>query len=229
MKVIVFLACLLSGYRRPSPVSALEKVIAVVFAMIGAPILLMYLSTVGSLMAEAFIKLRLLRCKNCATKKKGDAEEPDEEKDYLQRGRSMCRGCLLEQVKCRRMGGHKALVESRSRIVQPKSVWPCLILLFVYVFCGAFTISAFEGWNFIDSFYFCFTSLFTIGLESDGVDASSGFAFLVTVYLLFGLGLVAMCVNIIFISRKEDQSGPEGLTEEDNEDTLRISRRKRGS
>ena len=229
----------------------MEKLVAVVCAMIGGPILLMYLSTVGSLMASAFKKALFVFWRNWVCRKKkysgGNEEVPDEggeNIDYFQRGRrgraadlSSCRRCLLEQVKCRRMGGHKALVRSRKSRLDPHVIWLCLILLFVYIFCGAFVLSTAEGWNFIDSFYFCFAALFTIGLDArHGGRHSASFVPLVTLYLLFGLGLVAMCVNIIFTLGEEIEEESltdleeEGDQEDEEEEVLRIRKKhKRGS
>ena len=39
----------------------------------------------------------------------------------------------------------------------------CLLVMLVFVVGGAILFSAWEGWDYVDGSYFCFTSLLTIG------------------------------------------------------------------
>ena len=42
-------------------------------------------------------------------------------------------------------------------------VTTCLLILITYIIFGAVLFAAWEGWNYMDGAYFCFTSLMTIG------------------------------------------------------------------
>ena len=89
---------------------------------------------------------------------------------------------------------------------------------------GFFTFSALRGWSAADSLYFSFAALATIGIfdgpnaaapeaaplsSSVGADESAVggggrealFVTACTLYLLFGLALVAMCFNLIVMDR----------------------------
>lgn len=47
--------------------------------------------------------------------------------------------------------------------LKPVPIWLCVFLVVSYIFGGAFLFSAWEHWPFLDSAYFCFITLTTIG------------------------------------------------------------------
>jgi hypothetical protein len=50
-------------------------------------------------------------------------------------------------------------------------IWVCLLLVLCYISAGASLFCVSNGWNFIDSFFFCFAALGTIGIvEYNGND-----------------------------------------------------------
>ncbi|CAN8017573.1 unnamed protein product [Ixodes persulcatus] len=61
---------------------------------------------------------------------------------------------------------------------------------------GAFGFSLWEGWSFFEAFYFVFVSMSTIGF-GDYVPKHPMFMMVTFVYLLFGLALTSMCINVI--------------------------------
>lgn len=55
-------------------------------------------------------------------------------------------------------------VEDQDRQpIKPVPIWLCVFLVVSYIFGGAFLFSAWENWPFLDSAYFCFITLTTIG------------------------------------------------------------------
>ena len=48
-------------------------------------------------------------------------------------------------------------------ITRPVPFWICLLLVFTILFGGAFMFSSLEQWTFLNSVYFCFITLSTIG------------------------------------------------------------------
>ena len=46
---------------------------------------------------------------------------------------------------------------------KPVPIWLGVMLVVVYIFGGAFLFSGWEKWDFLDSVYFCFITLTTIG------------------------------------------------------------------
>lgn len=47
--------------------------------------------------------------------------------------------------------------------VRPVPIWLCVFLVVSYIIAGAFLFASWEGWSFLDSAYFCFITLTTIG------------------------------------------------------------------
>ncbi len=68
-----------------------------------------------------------------------------------------------------------------------------------------FTIT---GWSLVDSLFFCFAALATIGIFDDGDKIAARdaqavgdgmFVVCCTLYVLFGLALMAMCFNLVLL------------------------------
>ncbi|UJR15105.1 hypothetical protein I4U23_002071 [Adineta vaga] len=83
---------------------------------------------------------------------------------------------------------------------------PLLVTVFViplYLTLGAILFTIWEEWSFLNSFYFCFITITTIGFgdfvpgASLKVEAEKGKLISAAVYILFGLVLIAMCVNLM--------------------------------
>lgn len=100
-----------------------------------------------------------------------------------------------------------ALLNAAKR--EPKSedtrvpITVCFVIVTAYILLGAMLFSLWEEWPYFQSVYFCFITLSTIGF-GDVVpgyehDAWGNQAKRVscTLYLLFGLALVAMCFELI--------------------------------
>lgn len=86
------------------------------------------------------------------------------------------------------------------RIVVPSTA--CLWVIGGYVLTGAIMFAEWEKWSYLDSTYFCVTSLCKIGLGDlvPGAASKSGNETKLVinfVYMLVGLGLVAMCYNLL--------------------------------
>ena len=71
-----------------------------------------------------------------------------------------------------------------------------LLILFLYMLLGAFIFMNTDGWTFVDSIYFVFVSISTIGF-GDLTPKSEWSMIALSVYLLFGLALTSMCINVI--------------------------------
>jgi len=83
---------------------------------------------------------------------------------------------------------------------------PLLVTVFViplYLTLGAILFSIWEHWSFLNSFYFCFITLTTIGFgdfvpgAALKVEAEKEKLISAAAYILFGLVLIAMCVNLM--------------------------------
>ncbi|KAI6177360.1 Potassium channel subfamily K member 18 [Aphelenchoides bicaudatus] len=96
----------------------------------------------------------------------------------------------------------KESVEAQlQRISVPLSL--VLLTMLAYLIAGSILFCLWEGWTFLDSFYFCYISLTTIGFgdkfpgASVGNDREAQEKLVITsVYLLFGMALLAMSFNL---------------------------------
>ncbi|XP_048522852.1 uncharacterized protein LOC109545522 [Dendroctonus ponderosae] len=71
-----------------------------------------------------------------------------------------------------------------------------LFILVSYIFCGAVMYMVIEKWNFFEAFYFVFISMSTIGF-GDYVPRDPVFMIGSIIYLVFGLALMSMCINVV--------------------------------
>ncbi|KOC59883.1 TWiK family of potassium channels protein 18 [Habropoda laboriosa] len=69
-------------------------------------------------------------------------------------------------------------------------------ILLGYIFIGATLFCMSEGWGFFESFYFVFISMSTIGF-GDYVPKHPIYMMCSIIYLVFGLSLTSMCVNVV--------------------------------
>jgi len=77
-----------------------------------------------------------------------------------------------------------------------------LLLMLLYLAVGTVLFRLVESWGYLNSFYFCFVTLSTIGF-GDYVpgkslhDNSQGRMVLCALYLIVGLALLAMCFDLM--------------------------------
>lgn len=86
--------------------------------------------------------------------------------------------------------------------IRPVPIWLCVFLVVSYIFAGAFLFKVWEEWEFLDSAYFCFITLTTIGfgdfVPSKRVEGTAEVNIaLCSLYLLFGIALLAMSFNLV--------------------------------
>ncbi|KAG5885878.1 hypothetical protein JTB14_019141 [Gonioctena quinquepunctata] len=93
--------------------------------------------------------------------------------------------------------------EFKKRIIVPSTA--CLWVIVAYILTGAIMFFTWERWDFLDSIYFCVTSLCKLGMgdfvpganynsEAKGNQTKLMISY---VYIFFGLALVAMCYNLM--------------------------------
>ncbi|CAF0883099.1 unnamed protein product [Didymodactylos carnosus] len=75
-----------------------------------------------------------------------------------------------------------------------------IVTLIIYIFFGACLFSQHENWSLFDSFYFCYISLFTIGLNLKPYKPE--FMLISSIYILFGLAFVSLCIQTVQINIK---------------------------
>jgi len=163
------------GFGNLVPKTPWGKAMTVCYAVFGIPLYVLYFMNMGKVMAQCFrwIYTRMYECTSDRPRT-GDG--------------------------------------AWKRITVPATT--CAYVLLTYVLIGTFMFANWEEWDYMDSFYFCMTSLCKIGfgdfvpgatgLENSTVTAvvdpnqDSQIRLVANfVYLLFGLGLIAMVYNLV--------------------------------
>ncbi|CAG4933877.1 unnamed protein product [Colias eurytheme] len=206
------------GHGNVAPKSSTGKMVAIVYACVGIPLIMLYLSTIGEALARNF---RSLYSKICPTRlRSGDFHSKAEclsryaipkitdcdrkEKLYDRQKRTPFQAALnLDSFR----GGYHWTCRDHTRV----PILLSLLLIALYIALGTFLFHATEKWNLIDGCYFSLSSLATIGFGhlKPGLYASTVSAKaediavgVCCIYILVGIVVVAMCFNLI----QEDMS-----------------------
>lgn len=159
------------GYGNLVPRTQLGKGVTVVYAFFGIPLYILYFMNMGKILAQTFKWLYtwLYRC-----------TDPREGSNHSEED-----------------------MEPPKKIIVPSTA--CLWVIGGYVMTGTIMFAEWERWDYLDSSYFCVTSLCKIGMGdfvpgANIKDSASGNQTKLVInylYLLLGLGLVAMCYNLM--------------------------------
>ncbi|XP_074109352.1 uncharacterized protein LOC141534114 [Cotesia typhae] len=259
------------GYGSVAPRTIWGRVITVVYALAGIPLMLVYLSTIGDVFARTFRRLYGRLCHrntDCSKKQPSSGGQflvsPPPipgliEKSYHRYDNHVettklgnfysSKDSSCDELGVRATGGailldrdglesnlylHSASsanalqdMSTEKRHLHPCSqislmpsavgygtdticvvripISLCLLIILLYVCAGTFIFHRLEGWNLLESSYFCFTSLGTIGfgdLVPTGRSASTKLLeelslCACSLYILIGMGLIAMCFNLM--------------------------------
>ena len=86
-----------------------------------------------------------------------------------------------------------------ASVDSPHVVGPILICIFLmlsYISCSAVLMSKIQSWTFLDAFYFCFMSIFTVGFGGLQLNQSNLAA--CVIYIFIGLILMSTCGHIFY-------------------------------
>ena len=154
---------------------------------LGLPLFLIYLSVTGSGLAKLAKKIYALLC-CCLKNNNKNGSRINQPASPIIPNNLLC-------VNCQQMRNVNKLGSAKQTAVP---MWLCILLVLCYITTGATIFCVYqEHWSFVDSFFFAFSVIWTIGLventENDGL-----FIMICTLYLLLGLALLAMCVHISY-------------------------------
>ncbi|KAG4069120.1 hypothetical protein HA402_008431 [Bradysia odoriphaga] len=210
------------GYGHLTPKTKAGKMITIVYAIIGIPMFLILLADFGKLFTRgikfmwAYVR-RLYYTGSCRKVRK-QAQVQD-----VLRGMNMA----YEIATFRRpsmMMKSPDVEEAKEDGQSPSSLSPPLnqespitpmppdvndiddefnlpislafFLLLTYILAGAGVYTIWEDWSFFEACYFVFISMSTIGF-GDYVPNHPAFMMMSILYLIFGLALTSMCINVI--------------------------------
>ncbi|XP_063610615.1 TWiK family of potassium channels protein 7-like [Penaeus indicus] len=179
------------GYGHIAPKTFQGRVFTIFYNVIGIPLLLVFLANIGDFLANTcrYLYSRLC-CRWCRIRRRISEQK---------KGKTVEKRSLWKDDV-----GFETFMPTNSVDV-PIVVNLCIIT--VYLMLGGALFSWWENWNLLESVYFTFITLTTIGFGdyvpgnsfldlSDGLMAAM--KMLVTVlFCLFGMALLSMCINLM--------------------------------
>lgn len=167
------------GYGNMVPRTPWGKGFTVIYATFGIPLYILYFLNMGKVLARSF--------------------------QFIYRSLHECtreRPSIDRRIDALENGSLRSL--HRKKIIVPSTA--CLWVIIFYILTGTIMFANWENWTFLDSFYFCMTSLCKIGfgdfvpgapLSHKGSTGENPKLAINFVYMLVGMGLVAMCYNLM--------------------------------
>lgn len=162
------------GYGNIVPKTPMGKGLTVLYAVFGIPLYVLYFMNMGKVLASTFRWL-YRRLYECSEERVGDHDSES-----------------------------NLPPTPAPRVIVPSTA--CLWVMGGYVLTGTIMFAEWEGWEYLDSTYFCVTSLCKIGIGDfvpganilEALNSGSQTKLIINfVYLLLGMGLIAMCFNLM--------------------------------
>lgn len=158
------------GYGNMVPKTQWGKTATVIYASFGIPLYILYFLNMGKVLAQTFKWLYTW------------LHECTDDDDFSDDGE---------------------IRNNKKKVVVPSTA--CLWVILLYVLIGTIMFAQWEKWGYLDSVYFCVTSLCKIGMgdfvpgggTDDNISEKQSKIVINFVYMLFGMGIVAMCYNLM--------------------------------
>ncbi|XP_066261551.1 potassium channel subfamily K member 18 [Euwallacea similis] len=211
------------GYGNIWPRTPNGKIVSIVYAIIGMPLFLLYLSNIGDVMARSFkwIYANLCLCRWCPGVAKRRAERRMKRQMREDLGSECGDSNSSDNMEMTDVSLPDGSIQSEGHTVYSEESYDvqnvtvpitvCLMIMVGYICGGAILFFQWEsdsGWTFLDASYFCFISLSTIGfgdfVPGDKIYGQGKieeilelkFVFC-SMYLMLGMALIAMCFNLM--------------------------------
>ncbi|XP_006822615.1 TWiK family of potassium channels protein 18-like [Saccoglossus kowalevskii] len=207
------------GYGNIVPVTRVGRVLTIVYAIAGIPLLLLVLSVIGQNLAKRF-KMFCVKLMCQKVKVGARLESPvstistpsntlvtvrrnnDTTKDtfYAAFGGALCRHEATqtdELTDC-----DKKENSAGNTSTSPECVMLITLCVIIYITLGALIQVYIEEWSFLDGFYFIFVSLSTIGFgdvmpEVTNDKSRQAIGPFLCVYILFGMSLLSTMFTLV--------------------------------
>ncbi|VDM20680.1 unnamed protein product [Wuchereria bancrofti] len=196
------------GYGNTSAKTYFGKTLTILFAIIGIPIMLLFLTNIGDIMAKIFrffyarsirLKYRLilwhkrrkateLRCTNSLVSRMTRDVNTDLSGDSF-RLSSNVQDLLTARAQIEQLEVKESVEAQLQRISVPLSL--VFFTMFAYLVAGSVLFCLWEGWTFLDRFGDKFPGA-SVGNDKDAQKK----LVITSIYLLFGMALLAMCFNL---------------------------------
>lgn len=177
--------------------SGLGRLASLIYLVVGLPLMILYLKRLGSVLANA---VRCICC-NFPQSRSRNTLGRDKEKMLITSGGQGGQGGQGKHHGRRSssdpnwsavVGSPRPQTKERPAVAGPCLI--CIFLLLSYISCSAVLVARIQSWSFFDAFYFCFMTLFTVGLG--GLSPNQASLTICVLYIFIGLILVSTCWHI---------------------------------
>ncbi|CAH8510765.1 unnamed protein product [Schistosoma turkestanicum] len=209
------------GYGHIAPVTFWGRITCIIYAIIGIPLMLIYLAIIGNLLARGFrtifLNLICCRCFYDIIKRKRQQRRKlmrqweeslrlHEEEEARRRGLSLppkkIQSNIDDDYDSDDDEDDENRIDDGAKLHVPLTI--SVIVLSIYTIIGAMIFPTWEDWSTANAAYFSFITISTIGF-GDLVPGNGRFNDPKTttelvvggLYLLVGLSLLSMCLNLM--------------------------------
>lgn len=200
----------IAGYGNIYPSTDVGRVVTMIYALIGIPLCLIVLADLGKVFTRIIKWFWAFVRRFYYTRKfsRAAARRAIEEKARAAAAAAARLDRIEEKTKIKqappdrtvKSEAAKPLVEEVPVFVVDDEfnlpVTVAIVLTFLYILLGALIYCQWEEWSYLEAFYFVFISVSTIGF-GDVLPEHPKYFLLSSVYVLIGLSLVAMVINVI--------------------------------
>ncbi|KAM7348422.1 potassium channel, subfamily K, member 16-like [Cochliomyia hominivorax] len=204
------------GYGGISPRTQWGRIAALIYALFGIPIVLLYLSAMGEgLSAGMRCLFRKARSKSAISTSSGTGGGGSGGVVNTNSANSGGGGGGSNKKHTNDLKGHnnpsnkhygKMLTSHQYGSLSKHQYQPtgspsvpisiCVMVLICYITSGALLFHKMQNWSVLEALYFCFTSLGTIGF-GELTPSGNLTLYLASAYILIGMAVVAMCFSLI--------------------------------
>ncbi|CAI5455064.1 unnamed protein product [Caenorhabditis angaria] len=181
------------GYGNLVPTTTSGRVACIIFALFGIPLLLVTIADIGKFLSEF---LSFLYRSYRAFKRKLRRQSRKIATQYRSHSQSRS-SSVMGSSKAGSLNLHDMDTESEDSIEDELRI-PVFMVLFVllaYTAIGGFLFQSWEGLPYFEAFYFCFITMATVGF-GDIVPTEQVYMFFTMAYIIFGLSLATMCIDL---------------------------------
>ncbi|XP_035208925.1 potassium channel subfamily K member 18-like, partial [Stegodyphus dumicola] len=209
------------GYGNIAPKTNWGKLVTILYAIFGIPLMFLYLTNIGNILAKSF---KYVYGRICYRRRLGDQRRRRQQQlEQYQIHHIMLQDATSPNTGTNSIVDSSTLIRNKLNSDLPKDdlddeasnnystkprvtvpITLCLAIIAGYICGGAAIFSVWEGWDYLDGSYFCFVTLSTIGfgdlVPGDSVVSDDGTQeklVICSLYLLAGMALIAMCFNLV--------------------------------